>query len=182
MLYSADQFRFEPIVEQDLVMLHGWLQRPHVAQWWGPAEPIDELRDYCLSEDPEPNATRAFIAWRASQPIGFIQAYVVKDSGGGWWPDETDPGARGIDQFLASEAMLGQGIGSSMVSAFLGLLFADPVVTVVQTDPDPTNKRAIRAYARAGFRAVGNVVTPDGPALLMRVSRQEWGSRSAIAA
>lgn len=182
MQYSADQFRFEPIMEQDLVMLHSWLQRPHVAQWWGPAEPIDELRDYCLGEDAEPNATRAFIAWRAAHPIGFIQAYVVKDSGGGWWPGETDPGARGIDQFLANEAMLGQGVGSSMVRAFLELLFADPQVTVVQTDPDPTNERAIRAYVRAGFRAAGSVVTPDGPALLMRVSRQEWGSMYAVAA
>ncbi len=171
MQYLANEFRFEPIVEQDLAMLHEWLQRPHVAQWWGPAEPIDELREYCLGEDAEPNATRAFIAWHAGQPIGFIQAYVVMNSGGGWWTDETDPGARGIDQFLANESQLGRGLGSSMIRAFLDQLFANPVVTVVQTDPYPTNERAIRSYARAGFRVVGNVVTPDGPALLMRVTR-----------
>lgn len=182
MQYPANEFHFEPILERDLAMVHEWLQRPHVAQWWGPAEPIDELRDYCLGEDAEPNATRAFIAWHASICIGFIQAYVVKNSGEGWWPEVTDPGARGIDQFLANESMLAQGIGSSMVRAFLDRLFTDPAVTVVQTDPDPTNERAIRAYARAGFRAVGTGLTPDGPALLMCISRQDWGSRCAVAA
>lgn len=182
MQHPECEFRFEPIAEDDLARLHEWLKRPHVAQWWGPAEPIDELRDYCLAENAEPNATRAFIAWQGGQPIGFIQAYVVKGSGDGWWIEETDPGARGIDQFLANESMLGQGIGSSMVRAFLDHLFTDPAVTVVQTDPDPANERAIRAYARAGFRAIGNVVTPDGPALLMRVYRQESGSRCAVAA
>jgi RimJ/RimL family protein N-acetyltransferase len=51
-------------------------------------------------------------------------------------------------------------------------LFEDPAVTVVQTDPSPDNTRAIRCYAAAGFEAVGEVVTPDGPALLMRCRRR----------
>ena len=58
-----------------------------------------------------------------------------------------------------------------MVKAFVQRLFADPVVTVVQTDPSPANERAIRSYVRAGFNAVGHVDTPDGPALLMRCTR-----------
>jgi RimJ/RimL family protein N-acetyltransferase len=62
-----------------------------------------------------------------------------------------------------------------MVRAFVdAVLFADPQVTVVQTDPDPGNTRAIRAYLRAGFAVAGPVQTPDGPALLMR--RRRGGS------
>jgi len=37
----------------------------------------------------------------------------------------------------------------------------------IVTDPDPANARAIRAYEKAGFRKMGMVDTPDGPALLM---------------
>ena len=146
-------------------MLRQWLLRPHVAEWWGPAESIEELRDDYL------NSNQAFIAWLESRPIAFIQSYVVMGSGGGWWENETDPGARGIDQFLADADQLGQGIGSAMVRAFLGQLFADPAVTVVQTDPNPTNERAIRSYLKAGFRPMGEIITPDGPALLMRRER-----------
>jgi RimJ/RimL family protein N-acetyltransferase len=169
---TARDFHFNPLREQDLSMLREWLLRPHVAAWWGPAESIDELRaDYILAVT-EPNATRAYIVRDDSRPIGFIQSYVVMGSGGGWWEDETDPEARGIDQFLAEENQLGQGIGRSMIRAFLRELFVDPVVTVVQTDPSPKNVRAIRCYARAGFRAVVAVETPDGPALLMRCTRR----------
>ena len=52
-------------------------------------------------------------------------------------------------------------------NAFTDRLFADPAVTRIQTDPSPRNARAIRSYAKAGFSALGEVVTPDGPALLM---------------
>ena len=50
-------------------------------------------------------------------------------------------------------------------------LFADPQVTRIQTDPDPRNARAIRCYEKAGFRAVGEVRTPDGVALLLVCER-----------
>jgi len=43
----AMTFQFLPLREEDLDMLHQWLLRPHVAEWWGPAESIDELREIC---------------------------------------------------------------------------------------------------------------------------------------
>ena len=54
-----------------------------------------------------------------------------------------------------------------MIRAFVRELFTDSAVTRVQTDPSPDNARAIRCYEKAGFRRVGVVATPDGPALLM---------------
>jgi RimJ/RimL family protein N-acetyltransferase len=76
-----------------------------------------------------------------------------------------------MDQFLADESRLNQGLGTAMVRAFVDRLLGDPAVTKVQTDPSPANARAIRCYAKAGFRTVGQVDTPDGPALLMVVER-----------
>jgi RimJ/RimL family protein N-acetyltransferase len=171
MRYPAADFKFSLVSEQDLAMLRDWLLRPHVAEWWGTADSIEVLREDYVQGIGAPNATRAYIALLASRPIGFIQSYVVRGSGGGWWEDEEDPGARGIDQFLANTEQLGQGIGSSMIRAFLDHLFSDSTVTVVQTDPDPKNERAIRCCTRAGFCRVREVVTPDGPALLMRCER-----------
>jgi ribosomal protein S18 acetylase RimI-like enzyme len=119
------------------------------------------------------NATRAYIAHLDGEPIGFIQSYVVMGCGGGWWESETDPGAQGIDQFLAEADQLGRGLGRAMIRAFVRRLFAEPGVTVVQTDP--RNERAIRCYAAAGFYPVSPIVTPDGHALLMRCDGPQVG-------
>jgi RimJ/RimL family protein N-acetyltransferase len=157
---------FKPLAVHDLPMVHEWLHRPHVAEWWRePTTMADLERDYLRC--PTAACTRAFIAMVDEEPIGFIQSYVAMGSGDGWWEEETDPGTRGIDQFLANDEQLGHGIGSAMVDAFVQHLFQDPAVTKVQTDPSPRNERAIRSYRRAGFVAHREVITPDGPALLM---------------
>src|SRR5687768_7072314 len=112
-------FRFDPLAEHDLQMLREWLLRPHVAQWWGPAETVDELREDYIRAAEQPNATRAYIVKHEGRPLGFVQSYVVMGAGGGWWENETDPGARGTDQFLAEAGDLGRGIGCAMLRAFL---------------------------------------------------------------
>jgi RimJ/RimL family protein N-acetyltransferase len=58
-----------------------------------------------------------------------------------------------------------------MVRAFVERLLADPEVTKVQADPDPSNARAIRCYEKVGFRRIARIRTPDGPALLMILER-----------
>jgi RimJ/RimL family protein N-acetyltransferase len=158
---------FRPLTVKDLRMVHAWLQRPHVAEWWHEPTSLAELeRDYLPGTMSE-SSTRAYIALLGDEPIGFIQSYVPMGSGEGWWEHEADPGTRGIDQFLANAEELGRGLGSAMVSVFVERLFQDPKVTKVQTDPSPKNERAIRCYQRAGFVIQGEVTTPDGPALLM---------------
>ena len=85
------------------------------------------------------------------KPIGYAQSYVALGSGDGWWEEETDPGVRGIDQSLANASTTGQRLGSKLVRALVELLFNDPEVTKIQTDPSPSNLRAIRCYEKAGF-------------------------------
>ena len=158
---------FRALAPADLPMLHGWLQRPHVAAWWHEPRTLGAVESDYFSAEAAASSTRAFIALLDGEPLGFIQSYTALGSGDGWWEDETDPGTRGIDQFLADESRLGRGLGSAMVDAFARRLFADPAVTRIQTDPSPDNERAIRCYRRAGFVDRGQIVTPDGPALLM---------------
>ena len=167
---------FRPLEERDFPTLHEWLRRPHVAEWWSEPSTLEEIRDEYLPTLDGRSSTRAFIASLDDDPIGFIQVYVVQGSGDGWWEDETDAGARGIDQFLADAARLNQGLGTAMIKAFVDRLFQDPRVSKVQTDPSPENARAIRCYRKVGFKDVGEVMTPDGPALLMRCEREGPGS------
>jgi RimJ/RimL family protein N-acetyltransferase len=169
--YVPERFSFAFVNESSLALLHEWLCHPHVAQWWQPTPSIDELRADHVGTAHGANETKAHVASYEVEPIGFIQSYVVMGSGGGWWEEETDPGARGIDQFLCDADKLGKGLGSTMIQAFVSRLFADPAVTTIQTDPSPNNERTIRCYVRAGFAVERTVHTPDGPAVLTRRSR-----------
>jgi len=162
---------FRRLTEADLPILTEWLKRPHVAEWWDGCESLDEVREKYLPRTADISTVASYVADLDSVPIGYIQSYVAAAAGDSWWPDERDFGVRGIDQFLADEQRLGQGLGTLMVCQFVQFLFQDPSVTRIQADPAPENLRAIRCYEKAGFRRVGVIITPDGEALLMVVDR-----------
>ncbi|HPY40339.1 MAG TPA: GNAT family N-acetyltransferase [Thiolinea sp.] len=164
---STLKLEFRPLHPSDIPFIYTWLLQPHVAEWWGCSGSYAEIAEDFLPLTEATSSTRAYLAWLADEPIGFIQVYVVKDSGDGWWEEETDPGARGIDQFLGKAQQLNQGLGTEMVKAFTEFLFQDSAVTKIQTDPAPDNVRAIRCYTKAGFKSIKQVATPDGLALLM---------------
>ncbi len=165
------------MTEADLEMLHEWLNRPHIVEWWGGEEArpsLEEVRqNYRPSVLAEAGVT-PYIAMIGSEAIGYAQSYVAMGSGDGWWEDETDPGVRGIDQSLASAADLDQGLGTALVRLLVGHLFSDATVTKIQTDPSPDNHRAIRCYEKAGFVQHGVIATPDGPAMYMVQTREAY--------
>ena len=81
-------------------------------------ETIDDTRSKYVPRLLKDSHVRPHIAFLSGDAIGFIQSYVAVRCGDAWWPDETDPGVYGIDQFLADGERLGQGIRTLMVSAF----------------------------------------------------------------
>lgn len=159
-----------PMTEDDLPMLHDWLNRPHIVEWWGGEAERPSLDEVMADYQPRvlaQESVTSYIAMLGPEPIGYAQTYVALGSGDGWWEDETDPGVRGIDLSLAHPAQLNIGLGTRLVRALVDQLFSDPAVTKIQTDPAPNNLRAIRCYEKAGFVAQGLITTPDGPALYM---------------
>lgn len=163
---------FRPLQSSDMSMFHDWLTRPHVEEWWGAPDPMAEVAEFYAASITPTIPHWCFIAELNGVPTGFIQWYQPSAfHEEGWWLNEHDPTVRGIDQFLANANGLGQGIGTSMVRAFVAHLFEDTTVTRVQTDPSPDNARAIRCYEKAGFHAHAEIETPDGRALLMYCER-----------
>ncbi len=156
------------MTEHDLEMLHGWLNRPHIVEWWGGERPsLEEVHEHYRPRVLAQENVIPYIGLLDGTPFAYAQSYVALGSGDGWWADETDPGVRGIDQSIADPALLGKGLGTHLVRALGALLFTNPHVSRVQTDPAPHNLRAIRCYEKAGFRQVKPIVTPDGPAIYM---------------
>jgi AacA4 family aminoglycoside N(6')-acetyltransferase len=160
------------MTQDDLPMLHTWLNRPHIVAWWGNEQPsFEEVQAKYLPRVLTANNVTPYIGLLEGRPFAYAQSYVALGSGDGWWEDQTDPGVRGIDQLIAEPELLGRGLGTRLVKALVERLFQDRAVTRIQTDPAPNNARAIRCYEKAGFRRVKTIRTPDGPALYMLCDR-----------
>jgi len=166
------EISFRALTPDDLPTLADWMSRPHVARIWSRDTSPEAMRRRYLPRLAPDSPVRPHLAHLDGEPLGYVQSYEAARVGGGWWPDETDPGTLGIDFFLADESRLGRGLGPAMVRAFVDRLFREPGVSRVQADPAPENLRSIRCLEKAGFVRAGRIATPDGPAVLMVRERE----------
>jgi RimJ/RimL family protein N-acetyltransferase len=165
------EMRFRRLTEADLPMLMEWLARSHVAARWDSCASMEELHAEYLPCLDDPSAAACYLAYVDDRPVGFMQSYIAIHSGDVWWPEEHDPGVRGVDLFVADERRLSEGLGTRMLKEFGALLFEDAAATKIQGDPSVDNPRAIRCFEKAGFVRCGVIETPDGEALLMVLER-----------
>jgi aminoglycoside 6'-N-acetyltransferase len=146
---------------QDLPMLARWLRTPEVVRWWGDPERQAAL----LREDlNEPSMVMHVVSFQGSS-FAYAQHYAVHR-----WPQphfaHLPAGSRAIDSFIGEPAMLGRGHGSAYLR-LLAMHLRGEGAPVVAIDPHLDNHRAIRAYAKAGFRGDTLVETGEGPAIVM---------------
>ena len=122
-----------------------------------------------------------YIAMLNESRLGMPSRTLLLEAGTDGGKKKPIPGVRGIDQSLANASQLGKGLGTKLVRALVELLFNDPEVTKIQTDPSPSNLRAIRCYEKAGFERQGTATTPDGPAVYMVQTRQAFERTRSVA-
>ena len=136
-ILTGRRVTLRPAVRADEVRLQQVLDEPAVRRWWGLAGPAGDLFD-----DPE---VALFVVEVDGEVAGSIQ-----------YAEEDDPEYRhaGIDVFLAT-AFQGRGLGSDAVRTLARHLIDDRGHHRLTIDPAAANERAIRAYRRVGFRAVG---------------------------
>lgn len=139
-------------MDADVAALTAISEEPTVARWW-PPEGADSLRQQLLAPDAD---TEPWVIELEGVVVGYIQAW-----------EEPDPEFRhaGIDLFLATSAQ-GHGLGPDAIRTLARHLFHERGHHRLTIDPAAENERAIRAYARLGFRAVGRLRAyqrlPDG--------------------
>lgn len=161
------RYQFRPVTEADLPLLAGWLTAPHVAEWWtdGVEASLAEIRQAMDSIDTEP-----LIVELAGRPIAYLQSYDPHLEDGHPYADQPF-GTLGIDISIGPAEMVGIGHGSAIVRQFVEELFDEGAPRVV-IDPHPDNKRAIRAYEKAGFREIDRRSSIYGDAVLMAIDAE----------
>lgn len=164
------KIEFLPIQERHIPLMLQWMRQPHIAEFWQETEHEEQFRQKYLIELPKRGVSPFIIAIN-SIPIGYIQSYQANKVGGGWWPDAKE-GTFGIDQFIGDPDWVGKGFGTKAINHFVQDIFMQSKVSEIITDPEPKNKKAIHVYEKVGFKAVGEINTPGGKALLMKLKRE----------
>jgi aminoglycoside 6'-N-acetyltransferase len=150
----------------DAARLREILAEPSVSQWWGEPDPLSVIEDALRGDDEE---------------ILLVMEIDGEVAGGIQYSEENDPMYRhaGIDIYLGTRFQ-GQGAGTEAVAVLARYLFTERGHHRITIDPAAHNDRAIRSYAKVGFRPVGVMRQyergPDGhfhDSLLMDLLREE---------
>jgi aminoglycoside 6'-N-acetyltransferase len=156
------------LVHDDLALLAEWIAKPHVVQWWRAPVDLEGIRSEYVAIIERTDPTEAFIVEADGYPIGMIQRYHLRDYPE--WMRVVTVGATGddligIDYLIGSEAHLGQGIGTEMISEFVAqTLEHHPEVTSIVVAVSQDNRRSWRALEKAGFeRTWAGTLESDDP-------------------
>jgi aminoglycoside 6'-N-acetyltransferase len=165
--------RFEPLTRNDLVQLHAWLQKPHVAAWWrGPETPEQVEADHLPSIDgTEPSYHYVIVV--DGRPVGMIQWYLVSDFPE--WEEILDvgEGVAGVDLLIGEEDATGRGLGPEVLRSFIAeVVFAKEKTHAVVAGVEPGNTRSLRAFEKAGFRFAFDYEEEGRPHRLLRLERE----------
>ena len=164
---------FRLMTRDDLPLVHEWHQRPHVARWWTARTTFEETEAHYVPTIKGTEPTQHYLALLDGEPLGMIQTYLVSD-----YPDyaaliEEGEGTAGLDLFIGDEAQTGRGLGTEMIRRFVEeIVFARPETIACTADPDLENAASVRAFEKAGFRAVREFVDPEDGQLHALVRRE----------
>lgn len=170
---------FRRLVDDDLPLLHRWLNDPGVVTWWEGEDVSAEAvaRDYGSTSDPY---VEHWVAVVDGHNAGWIQCYPTVEE-----PEENEPmwalgvdrTAAGIDYLIGEPSDRGRGMGPAMIRAFVSTVVfgRHPHWTQVCAAPLAANTRSWRALEKAGFRFVGTIDDDLGPCRAMVLDRPAAG-------
>lgn len=136
---------FRRTTDDDLPLLHQWLNEPGVVEWWEGDDVSWEgvVRDYGSARG---DGTDHFLALLDGRPVGWIQT---------WSPDDAAD-TIGIDYLIGEPADRGRGIGAAMIRAFVATEL--PGWRRITADPEHANVASVGALRKAGFVPEGDLM------------------------
>jgi aminoglycoside 6'-N-acetyltransferase len=174
---------FRPLARTDLPSVSRWLSTPHVKRWWPDPSDLASLeRKYGPRIDGDV-PTEMFVIEVERQSVGVIQRYRTHDHPE-WERALNATGAdlgrcsAGIDYLIGEAELVGRGIGTRAIEAFIKQLFSDyDDIDTVAVAVQQANARSWWALEKAGFIRVweGMLDSDDasdaGPSFVYRRTR-----------
>lgn len=144
---------FRPLDRGDLETLWEWHHRDHVARWflpWIPNTHDDAIADWMAMIEGRDSAHGHIVVVDGTD-AGFIMGYRVGDEPEVAARLELGENAVGADILIADPGLTGHGLGPRVLAQFYLRLLDETGLGLAVIDPEVENRRAIRAYEKAGF-------------------------------
>ena len=156
-MFNNEKITFKKLQLNDLKLLHKWLNSPHVHEFYDKDKnnTLEDVEKRYAPKIKGEKPTNCYFAIYEGKAVGYIQKYFVND-----WPElgnflNYDETVVSVDLFIGDHEFMGKGFGSFMLVEFIKqVVFVDEKVTLCMIGPEPSNKRAIRAYQKVGFKHV----------------------------
>ena len=162
--------------EHDTALLHDWMHRPHVVEFWAMEWSEEWIRDYLARQVDDPART-PYIGFVDDEPVGYIEVYdPARDVLGAHAP--VLPGDIGAHVLIGEEEHLGR-YSVAIGRAVVRFLFKRPGVLRIVGEPDVRNHQFLSLLAFLGFRKHSEVELPDKRAAFMVCERVDFERLSA---
>ncbi|MGW5432576.1 GNAT family N-acetyltransferase [Streptomyces sp. NPDC004059] len=161
-------FQLVPVrIDEDLPLIHRWMNDPAVAEFWKLAGPRNRTEDHLRAQLDGDGRSMPCLGMLDGTPMSYWEIYRA----------DLDPLARhypvrpqdtGIHLLVGDAADRGRGLGSSLLRAVADLILdRRPGCARVVAEPDLGNTPSVAAFLSAGFRYADEVDLPGKRAALM---------------
>ncbi|WP_460106434.1 GNAT family N-acetyltransferase [Streptomyces sp. YKOK-J1] len=161
-------FHLVPVrLEDDLPLIHRWMNDPAVDAFWELAGPMDRTENHLRAQLDGDGRSVPCLGVLDGVPMSYWEIYRA----------DLDPLARhcptrphdtGIHLLVGEAADRGRGLGSALLKAVTDLVLdRRPACARVVAEPDVRNTASVTAFLRAGFRFASEVELPGKRAALV---------------
>ncbi len=157
--------------DRDTDLLHFWMNKPHVEEYWCMAWAPDLIRDYLQRHHDDPTRS-AYVGFVDDDPVGYLEVYdPVHDVLGAHYPVQA--GDVGAHVLIGEEEYLGR-YSVALGFAVNRFLFRRPDVRRIVGEPDVRNHNFLSLLAFLGYRKQSEIDLPDKRAALMVCERRPF--------
>lgn len=160
MQLQCGDISIRPLEEKDFSLMLKWLTDERVLRYYGGRDlkyTLDSLADHYRRKF-EADGFRVMIQYQ-NAPVGYGQIYQITDELFEEYSyPKTAQKVYAMDQFIGEPAYWNQGIGSAYLKRMCTYLKEKRAAQVVLLDPRKDNPRAVRAYRKAGFEIIGELL------------------------
>ena len=146
------EISFRPLTRADLPDVVRWQHSAAARPWFHGGLTLEQAEERFGPRIDGTHPARMYVALLGDRAIGYAQLYAAE-------LPPTEPGRQaplesvGIDYVLGEDELLGRGLGTQLIGAFIRQVLrpAHPGAVRVVARPDHRNHRSIRALEKNGF-------------------------------